>query len=472
MMDRRDAIKSLGLAGMGLTALAATGAGAAASDDKQGAEAKTFKPLGHAGIDGKLLVNKARAYEVLNALNIDGLIAVTPINVHYLSNTVSTLTKMHADYPAFATFPRDPAQTSFFITSTGNAMETANGEREVPEIMPFSFPATVFSTYAKDLVERPTFEPPATSGRFGVAPNADFTPRERAWLEAQETYNAHVAPTSMWALVRALKASGLTRGVIAVDDMSIVPQLQHMGLTEVTFVPGNNVFRRIRVIKSAPEMALMRVAQANNAAAAMAAARSLEAGMTYAQFQRRYEVECAERGSVAGFILLGFTQALLPDDEVVRGKSYMLDAFSQYQGYYGDFARTVIVGGPSAEVMRRFKAQQIGRAEGFQKVKAGATFSEVSEAARLAMVKAGMPEDACRAINLHSVGLQHIDHPNPLETPFAVDRDMVLEENMTVTLDLPYLQLGWGAGHNEDMLRITRTGYEVLNDESDPLVIV
>jgi Xaa-Pro aminopeptidase len=310
------------------------------------------------------------------------------------------------------------------------------------------------------------------SGRFAVAEDAHFTRRERGWLAAQEKYNAEVAPSSLWALVRALKASGLTRGTIAVDDMGIVPQLRAMGVTDAKFVPGNNAFRRIRVIKSAPEQALMRVAQANNAAAAMAAARSLQAGMTYAEFERRFQVECAARGSVAGFILLGFTQALLPDDEVVRGKSYMLDAFSQFQGYYGDFARTVVVGEPSAEALRRFKAQQIGRSEGFAKVRPGASFGEVQEAARLAMVKAGMPEACCRAITLHSVGLQHIDHPSPMELPFDGHADMVLAEGMTVTLDLPYLQLGWGAGHNEDMLLVTKTGYEVLNDESDPLVIV
>jgi hypothetical protein len=70
------------------------------------------------------------------------------------------------------------------------------------------------------------------------------------------------------------------------------------------------------------------------------------------------------------------------------------------------------------------------------------------------------------------VGLQHVDHPNPLEADFDYEQDMVLGADMTVTLDLPYLELGWGAGHNEDMLRVTATGYEVLNDESDPMVVV
>jgi Xaa-Pro aminopeptidase len=53
-----------------------------------------------------------------------------------------------------------------------------------------------------------------------------------------------------------------------------------------------------------------------------------------------------------------------------------------------------------------------------------------------------------------------------------VGDDLVLQENMTVTLDLPYVEVGEGAGHNEDLLRITKTGYEILNDPREPLIVV
>ena len=55
---------------------------------------------------------------------------------------------------------------------------------------------------------------------------------------------------------------------------------------------------------------------------------------------------------------------------------------------------------------------------------------------------------------------------------FKVRDDHVLAADMTVTLDLPYLEIGEGAGHNEDLLRITSTGYELLNDPADPLIVV
>jgi Xaa-Pro aminopeptidase len=88
------------------------------------------------------------------------------------------------------------------------------------------------------------------------------------------------------------------------------------------------------------------------------------------------------------------------------------------------------------------------------------------------MIKAGMPESNIPVISLHSVGLQHGDDPSRFDVPFKAAANHVLEENMTVTLDLPYLEVGSVAGHNEDLLRITKTGFELLNDPGEPMVIV
>ena len=43
---------------------------------------------------------------------------------------------------------------------------------------------------------------------------------------------------------------------------------------------------------------------------------------------------------------------------------------------------------------------------------------------------------------------------------------------MVLTVDLPYLEVGWGSGHNEDLFRVTATGYEPLNSERDPLIVL
>ena len=418
-------------------------------------------------------LNKDRAREVMTALGIDGLVALRPHNVFYLANTVPVLTPFGEEYPGFATFASDPQQPSFLLTSTGNTWETANGERDVPEVITFAAPRN-WQEYLDASAAQRRIEPESAGKNgfgFAIKSDGELTSREQAWKQAQEFHNPGSAPTAAWAIVRALRRSGLDKGRIAVDDMRIAHLLASIGFDSVTVIDGDNVFRKIRHVKTPYEIGLLRIAQTITRDSALAAARAIEVGMTYQDFRQRLFTEAVARGGEPGFVLLGITQGLLPAGVVRKGDSYLLDCSIHYQMYQGDFARTVIVGEPRAESMRRFRAQQVGREAAFEVIRAGMPFREVEKIAREAMIKAGMPKNV-PAISLHSVGLQHGDDPQRDRLPFKVRDDHVLAENMTITLDLPYLEVGEGAGHNEDLLRITRNGYELLNDPSDPLIVV
>ncbi len=418
-------------------------------------------------------VNKDRAYQVMDEHGLSGLIALRPHNVYYLTNTVTNLTAFGAEYPGFGTFPRKPDQPSFLISSIGNTWETINAARDVPQVITMSAPKN-WQDYVNPTKEKMKVEPESAGrqgGRFAMREGAVLTEKEKGWQRAQQMYGANSGASPAWALVHAMKQSGMMQGKIAVDDMRIALMLQAIGIEGVTFVDGDNIFRQIRHVKTDNEIALLRVAQKLTQDSAMTMARALEPGMTYEEARLRFFAEAASRGGNAGFLLLGMTQGLLPSGVIKKGESYMMDCSVHFKHYQGDFARTVMIGEPTAENMRRFKAQQIAREEAFSIIKAGVPFTKVEQVARDAMIKAGMPKDI-PTISLHSIGLQHGDDPGRTDTPYAVRADLVLAENMAVTLDLPYLQVGQGGGHNEDMLRITKAGYEILNDPKDPLVVV
>jgi Xaa-Pro aminopeptidase len=474
IMDRRDflgataAATVAGVAGMttGSIAQAATGP----KPSKGSVHIDTGPVL--SGLGKKIPVNRERATQIMAEHGIDGLIALRPHNVYYLANTTTIMTPFGAEYPAFATLPRDLGQPGFLIETTAETWDSVNGDREVPEIIAMSGPRN-WKDYIDPTADKMRIEPEAGSKyfKYGVEADADYTKREAAWKKAQEVYNQAAAPSPAWAIVHALKQSGLTKGRIAVDDMRIAYLLQSIGFDSVTIVPGDNLFRKIRHIKSDYEVSMMRVAQRINQESAMAALRTLEEGMTYAEFKQRFFTEATARGGDPSFVLLGVTLGGLPDGVAKRGKSYLIDCCVKFMNYQGDFARTVSIGEPSAEAMRRFKAQQIGREAAFEIIKEGVPFRQLEQTAREAMIKAGMPSDILVA-GLHSVGLQHGDDPTRFDTPYDIRDDLVLAENMVVTLDLPYIAIGWGAGHNEDLLRITKNGYEILNDPGDPLVVV
>ena len=134
MVERRNMLTgaALGAAGLGLSALAEPAAA------KLGGTIKVSDQVNFPGVEGKMLINKPRAYAVMEQNKIDGLIALNPINVYYLTNTMPTMTKFRSDYGGIATFPRDPSQPGFLIASTAQAWDIVNGDRETPELITFT----------------------------------------------------------------------------------------------------------------------------------------------------------------------------------------------------------------------------------------------------------------------------------------------------------------------------------------------
>ena len=465
-MNRRDVLKGFAAGSVGaVTGCSLEGPVANAS------QVDIVKAEKFPSVDGRPLINKPRAYQVLEEENIDGLIALDPVNVYYLTNTWSIGAKMRRQYPALATFARNPNQPSFLITNTSQLWDVSNRRSEVPEVMPYTGPAN-WEDYIGADAQQMKIEPEARERGYFFSSDAQLSPREQGWADIQAQYHPNAAPSEHWALARALKESGLSKGRLAVDDMRIRDLLETIGAADdITFVPGDNIFRKIRYIKSSAEIDLMRIAGQKNAAAALATMRSVEEGMTFEDIERKFMTEAASHGNQMAFIIAGITLGLLPHEEVKRGQAILVDAVSHFRQYHGDFARTLVVGDPPKDVADRNRANQIGREAAFEIVKPGVKYSEIRAVGFDAMKKAGMPEEAI-IVNPHSVGLQHTDQPYRDNLPYPVAPDIELAPGMTITIDLPYIEVGWGAGHNEDLILITETGFEILNTEEDPLVVV
>jgi Xaa-Pro aminopeptidase len=479
-MDRRELLTGLGAASIGSATAGEAQASTGVAPDKTVAISPEYH---YPGVDGRILINKPRAYAVMEEMGIDGLVALNPINVYYIANTISVGTKFRSDMAAFATFPRDPQQPSFLVTGASQALEMANGEREVPPLIVVSQAANwqdyVNASPAQMKIEPKTvntgsYLTAAKTNRvpgFAVLDGVPYTARERAWISAQKNAASRSAPTPAWALAKALKESGLARGRLAVDDMRIADLLEEIGMTDIKCVPGARIFQKIRMVKSDAELALQRIGGRNNALAAMNTIRSIEKGMTFEEIERRFATEAAALGNETQSFIAGVSLALLPDGITVPGKPFLIDAVSHFRQYHGDFGRTVVIGEPSKEVLAREKAHKVGRDAVFEIVRPGVKFSELRRVAREAQVKAGLPEEVVIVV-AHCVGLSHDDNPSRLDVPFTAPYDHVLEENMVLTIDLANVQIGWGAAHHEDLFRVTKTGFEYFGTPGDPLVVV
>lgn len=458
-MERRDLLKGVGL----------TMAAAAAGPAHAAQPTVTMQPPPKTS--GKMLVNKPRAYAVLEELKLDGLIAFNPINVYYLTNTWPLMTKFRTDNAAFATFSRNPKDPIFLITGGAETFDYANAERELPEMITFGGAAN-WQDYINATPEKMKIEPTPGRGRgWQPLPTTKLTPREQGWMAAQQKYSSTAAPGPAWAMAKALKQYGYDKkSRIAVDDMRVALMLQQIGMDGITFVPGEQVFRRIRVVKTEPELELQRIAGRNNAEAAMAVAKACVKGMTYDEIEHRFLVECAARGNEVMEFLVGTVQGHFPNKVVEPGKSFAIDAVSHYKQYHGDFGRTIVVGEPSKDLIAREKAHMAGHDAIYSVVKAGMKLSEVRKIVLDAEIKAGMPEGFI-SCTPHGVGLEHGDNPGRLDTPYGQVDDIALEENMVITIDMPHIEIGGHVGHHEDLIRITKTGYEPMHTTGPALVV-
>ncbi len=470
-MERRDFFSTLGASGAALAAGGAVlGAGALGSSEARANWGMVAPgPAPAADFDGRLLVNKARAYEVMEREGLDGIVALNPVNIFYLGNYFSyELQKLRA-IPSFAVMSRDPKQPIFLVAAGSDLMFLANGAREFPEIVPYSFPRDL-----DKYIERGQWNQPPEAAPVGAWPTTGgaLKPAEQKWIDFGAKANERRAATPEWALVRALELAGLAKGKVAVDDMRIAGILKTLDRNDVTCVPGDNTFRKIRMIKSEVELKHMRAVARINQDACMAMLKRVRKGTTKDQVDQMFMAEAAKRGAKAMWIATG-TIGGFTEGKVVEGEAMMVDAVCQRNFYHGDFGRTFVLGEPSKEIRACMASLKVGWETVLANARPGLKYSELSRVCGDAMKKAYTGSLTIRfGAGPHSVGLQHTDQPYRDGLPFVVQDDLTLQENMTLTVDLPTSLLGWGAIHCEDLIVVTKTGVEPLATADGPLVII
>lgn len=461
MVDRREVLTGIA-AGAAMTGLIASDGRDAWAN--WGSIAPGYSP--DEDFDGRLLANKPRAYQVMEEEGLDGIVALNPVNVFYLTNYLGYKVAQMYSFPSFAVMPRDPDQPTFLITSHVDLWNIANSEREYPEIMPYSY-ATNWTDYLDE--QNWSVTPDAGPATPWPMDEKGFVPREAEWQSVQNHYNGLMSASSEYALARALKESGLERGILGVDDWRISKVLENVGMDAVQCVEGDNAFRRIRLIKSDVELAHMRTIANANQDAAEAMFSQIGRGATRADIDKLFMIEAAKRGAKATWIAAGSVGGL-PDAEVVEGRPLLMDAVSQINLYHGDFGRTFVLGEPSKKLEQRASLLRVAWDESFAALRPGVKYSDIKAVAQDAMKKTGLPMFGVGA-SPHSVGLQHTDEPFVEGLPFQKRDDLTLQEGMTMTVDFPYMEPGWGACHLEDLVVITKDGAESLGRMDGPLYI-
>jgi Xaa-Pro aminopeptidase len=375
---------------------------------------------------------------------LDALVAVGANNVYYLSD-FETDFLYDVPWVACAILPRDPAiQPCLIVTEIEAAV----------------------------LVQRPTWMPDVKMYFFGIYGGVlkvhTFDDREnlrgedRAISDLVRAAEKQGFASVMDAASAALRERGLHRARLAIDDVRLRGALGDT-LADAHVVDATNLLLEIRMVKTPPEIEILKEAARKNERALSAAFEAIREGATWQDVSRAYEVAVTQQGArvFASFNGAGprSAGAARPDAAypIRRGDQVCFDSMLKWRRYMGDAQRTVVFGEPSKKLERYWRAYTVGIAAAYDTLRPGTGTGELRRRTIDTVRDAGLP--SFELAFSHGIGLDHI------EVPFIAGGtlgDFPVVPNMVLNIDMELHEIGWGGVFFEESMLVTAEGAERL----------
>ena len=238
--------------------------------------------------------------------------------------------------------------------------------------------------------------------------------------------------------------------------------------TGLILIPTERIVERMRAVKDAAELAIMREAGRRISSVARRARAWIQTGRTERAIAA--DVDAAMRA--AGFdrpafdtIVASGTNAALPHARpteriVGDNEGVLLDFGGVYDGYCVDLTRTVHIGPMPDGFRRLFDAVREAQQAAIAVVKPGALPVDIDAAARTVMVRHGLGEAFGHGTG-HGLGLEV--HEEPRVSPLAPPGEPVAA-GMVLTIEPGAYVPGTGGVRIEDDVLVTPEGCELLTD--------
>lgn len=269
--------------------------------------------------------------------------------------------------------------------------------------------------------------------------------------------------------------------LMGVKTLAFEKDAMHYGTYEVykaavkaDFVPLSGVIEKIRLIKSQEEINIIKVACeiADNAFTHIL--NFIKPGITELDVSNELEFFMRKQGATSSsfdiIVASGLRSALphgVATDKIIEtGDFVTLDFGAYYNGYISDITRTVAVGQPSEKLVEMYNAVLESQLLALEKVGPGMTGAQADAVARDYLKSKGLGEAFGHSLG-HGIGLEVHEGPG-----LNFRTEVVLEPNMTVTIEPGAYIPGVGGVRIEDDILITETGNEILNHSDKQLIIL
>jgi Xaa-Pro aminopeptidase len=309
----------------------------------------------------------------------------------------------------------------------------------------------------------PAFEEGRAREQIALAPEGK-NPDVRVWQEDESPY-ARVA--------QGLSDRGIAGGTVGFEETVkfVFSDNIRRAAASASFTSATPVTAGCRMIKSAHEIELMRLAAKVTLAAYEATYRSLKAGMTRSDVENMLEIAHRQLGFEGGAdVLVGEYSAvphgtILPQ-EIREGTIVLIDGGCSVEGYASDITRTFVLGKASDKMKQVFDIVHRAQSTALATARPGAEAGSVDAAARKVITDAGYGPDYKYFTHRLGHGMGMDGH----EWPYLVRGNTTkLQPQMTFS-DEPgiYIRGEFGIRLEDDM-HILENGSELFTPQSPSL---
>lgn len=395
-----------------------------------------------------MLVNKARAVQVMEKNGLDALIATTPENVAYLTGFWILTSLRHRARQVYAVLTKKELVADL-IVGRGLVDHPLQGGTWVRQYYSY--------------------------GEFYFAPENPGGMDEESTNLFQKLNRLPRHPNAVAALLACLEDHGLTKGRIGVDQGSDTTFLGHkleMEMVGLKTVPAYDLFREIRLIKSPEE--ILRIQKATRVAesALSEAISAIRQDTTEKELDRIFKEAVVRQGGLPTLSCIGsgprgaFPNVEPSERKIHRGDIVRFDVGCIFDAYHADIARTAILGPPDSKQKKYHEALMAGQGRMLEALKPGVVIGDLFQLGMKEARQEGIPHYERHHLG-HGTGIEGYDLPvitagNPLK----------LEAGMVFCVETPYYEPGFAGLQIEDIMEITGNGSNRLTQMERKLFVV
>ena len=408
--------------------------------------------------------NKKRSDKLMDQFDIDLLIASTPENVTYLSDTVSWAPKVYSySVDMFATYYRDINHNSSLIVPSQEMTYVSASNTWIND----------FYTYG------------GKSALIQEIEHVIESAEENTYLNLQNNDDKRF-PTAVEALIASIKNNTTKKLRIAIDE----DKMTHKStlklkeeLDNCELIPSSDLLRLIRMVKTDDEISAMKAAADLNETACTKVCNEIKIGMKELDIAEIYAQEVGK--GLGKWLWFHFgsgrrSVGIFPPTEkkIQPGEMWKFDAGLSLNNYQADTGWGGVIGQPNAQQNMIWEATLRGYNSAMSVIKEGVRPSEIQNAMLKGTQDGGLADHSGTFAG-HAIGLEMRELPYVLGNKKMVnslylpeDTDIPLPENTVLCIENPCQIFGVGGTQIEQTIIVKKSGYELLTKQDRKLWII